>query len=371
MRICHALAGAGIGSPIHATPGPRRSAERWASTGRVARLQRGIVSRADQLVEHVVDPVEDHVARAAVRPERLDQAALRAHRRLLGRVDGHVGASEAVDRLLGVAHQEEAARLEPLALRVAGERRRDRGLPGVGVLELVDQQRVVARPQCRSRRGRVAQQVARPEDEVVEHQRPLAATRRGLVEHHARDGRQQPGQRVGSRLAEQLAERRARTRGRVARLVQGHAVAAPVRQVAEPRALPAVQVGGARQHALALQPVHGAQRLERRAELDQQQRAGVVARGAVEGHRRHRRPQPRQGAPVGRRAARAGTPPRRRRCRRAPAGAAPGPAGRRSAGRGRAPGRPPVLPRPRGPCPRAPRASAPRSADPPPGRRAP
>ncbi len=33
MRICHAFAGGGIGSPIQATPGPRRPAERWASTG--------------------------------------------------------------------------------------------------------------------------------------------------------------------------------------------------------------------------------------------------------------------------------------------------------------------------------------------------
>src|SRR5207244_2250049 len=87
-----------------------------------------------------------------------------------------VGAAEAVDRLLGVTDQEELAgheaELPPVALvglrRRGGKEPGDLGLEGVGVLELVEEEALEAGLGAAADLGLVAEEVARPGEEIVE-----------------------------------------------------------------------------------------------------------------------------------------------------------------------------------------------------------
>ena len=92
-------------------------------------------------------------------------------------VGGNVGATEPIDRLLGIADQKQRAganaKRPPAgigggALRLAAEPPEDLGLNRIGVLELVDEDVGEAFGECPAHVLVVAQQVARGEDQVVE-----------------------------------------------------------------------------------------------------------------------------------------------------------------------------------------------------------
>ena len=121
-------------------------------------------------------------------------------------VDGDVGAAKAVDRLLRVAdHGEPPGRRRELApvlvgrdRLIAGEQQGELGLDRVGVLELVDQHDLVAAAEVVARGLVVAQQVARPEQQVVEVRLArLEPLQRVLVDEPLDLG-EQAEQRVGA-----------------------------------------------------------------------------------------------------------------------------------------------------------------------------
>ncbi len=96
---------------------------------------------------------------------------------------GDVGPTEAVDRLLRVADEEEPTgqRWEVAGhgrcRRIGGEERRDLDLDGVGVLELVEQEPAVALRSSAADPSprRVAEHVAGQDEEVVEGEAPVPA----------------------------------------------------------------------------------------------------------------------------------------------------------------------------------------------------
>ena len=119
---------------------------------------------------------------------------------------GDVGAPEAVDRLLGVADDEEAPGLDgdlvPRPRRGIGVgRREERGeiaLDGVGVLELVEQEVRVALAQVAAHLPAVlgiAQHLACEHEEVVELEPTRALALAGLVERELRDRPRRAGAR--------------------------------------------------------------------------------------------------------------------------------------------------------------------------------
>jgi hypothetical protein len=105
-------------------------------------------------------------------------------------VDGDVGTSEAVDRLLGVAHDEELPGdgddLAPLAdLRIRrGQEQQDLGLQRVGVLELVDEEVAEALLEPRPHLRVVAHQIARPQQQVEEVEATAATLALLVVGEH-------------------------------------------------------------------------------------------------------------------------------------------------------------------------------------------
>ena len=108
-----------------------------------------------------------------------------------GEVRRDVGAAEAVDRLLGVADDEEPAgqRLQPggvvarLPDRVGRQPDGDLELDRVGVLELVEQQPLVALVEAAARPVVGGQQAPRQDQQVVELERPGRRPSLGAVEH--------------------------------------------------------------------------------------------------------------------------------------------------------------------------------------------
>ena len=125
----------------------------------------------------MVDPAE-HLGRG---PEVAREKPGRAlGEPLLGREEGgDVGAPEAVDRLLRIADEEQPpgvdAHLRPRTIAVGGivgaEQRGQLDLDRIGVLELVDQDAVVALPEPRPGRRTVlgiAQQRAGEHEQIVE-----------------------------------------------------------------------------------------------------------------------------------------------------------------------------------------------------------
>ena len=127
----------------------------------------------------------------------------------------HVGAAEAVDRLLGVADEHQrAVPVERLA--------QDRPLHRVGVLELVDQHHAVARPQ--PRRGDrpdvgSVERVAQPDQHVVVVDELLRRLRRSTSRaHRGGDAGALPGhgRRVGRVGSSSVAGSRRRRRARAA-----------------------------------------------------------------------------------------------------------------------------------------------------------
>jgi len=147
-----------------AEPGGPRPGEVRLALG-VNVLIRGLELRrravADATDKHGVYPVDDLWSRAPVQREANGDARGRsgsiAKDPAAGvRVHGHVGAPEAVDRLLGVSYQEKPAGNEVTGVGVAREGQGDLDLQGVCVLELVDKKRLNAGSQGVARFGVVA-----------------------------------------------------------------------------------------------------------------------------------------------------------------------------------------------------------------------
>ena len=157
-------------------PGGRRD----RLVGRLVGLLRG----QDELGEDAVHEAQDGGAGAEVLHEVQHGAALRGLRlaRELAE-EAHLGAAEAVDRLLGVAHHHERPGAVP------GEEARDLDLERVGVLELVDDQVAEAAAVPLAHARVVAQRVARHQQEVEEvEDAPLGL----LPRVQARDAAQGP-----------------------------------------------------------------------------------------------------------------------------------------------------------------------------------
>ena len=156
----------------------------------------------EDVVEYGVERGEQLRVRAEVRRDLLVRARERAVSHLV--VDGDVGAAEAVDRLLRVADDRQPARRRcqrpPVAVRllVACQEQRELRLDRIGVLELVDQHDLVAAPEVVARRLVRAQQVARPEQQVVEVRLAGGASLALVVVDELLDPRQQAQQRVGA-----------------------------------------------------------------------------------------------------------------------------------------------------------------------------
>ena len=116
-------------------------------------------------------------------------------------IDVDVGAAEAVDRLLRVAHEEKATGVgwsqRLVAPRPRGDvgpggrqEHRDLDLQRIGVLELVDEDTLVSRPTRRTNVG-IAEHVAREHEEVLEKQLTFVCPRRRPFEHRRRKRRNQ------------------------------------------------------------------------------------------------------------------------------------------------------------------------------------
>ena len=142
----------------------------------------------DELVEHVVDPVDDRRGRAEVAGER---DRLRVHEAGGAEEQVDVCPPEAVQRLLGIADEEELARARcPVVARLGrhGDGPDDVELQRIGVLVLVQQERLVALRQlpadARTVLG-VAHDRAAEDQQVVEGQPSRAAAGPGLLEREA------------------------------------------------------------------------------------------------------------------------------------------------------------------------------------------
>ena len=137
----------------------------------------GVDERLNELAEHVIDPRE-HRGRG---PEVAGEKARRRLREALagGQEGRDVGAPEAVDRLLGIADEEQPPGIDghfgPGPVAVGRIARAEQGgqldLDRIGVLELVDEDPAVPVAQTRARPRamlRVAEQRAREHEQIVE-----------------------------------------------------------------------------------------------------------------------------------------------------------------------------------------------------------
>jgi hypothetical protein len=168
--------GAGVGPRWRA--GPRRGE---AGEGHLGR------GRGEPRLADGVDPRDDARAAAEVRDE-VDGGDLGARAELLEQ--RHVGGSEAVDRLLGVAHDE-----QPAGLDTAGPARQAEDelvLHGIGVLVLVDEQEAVAALQLRADRRGVAHEAGGEHEEVVEGDAAGGEARPCLLEDVGHEGAEEP-----------------------------------------------------------------------------------------------------------------------------------------------------------------------------------
>ena len=144
----------------------------------------------DHRAEHAVDPVDDGGAGAEVGRQRGRRGVELGGR---GEVGRDVRPPEAVDRLLGVADDEQPAGDRPqprdvvarLAVGRRGQAHGDLELDRIGVLELVEEHPLVAIVQVAAGRRVGRQQAPGEHEEVVELERAGRGPRRGGVEHEA------------------------------------------------------------------------------------------------------------------------------------------------------------------------------------------
>ena len=149
--------------------------------------------------EGVVDPADDGLAGAEVGGER-DQPAVGAVAVLGRQEQGDVGAAEPVDGLLRVADDEQVAggdrdlvprqRAGVVGPGVGGgDAHGDLDLDRIGVLELVEQEALVAAVQALADGGVLADELAGEHEQVVERELAGLAPGVGGVEREARAGR--------------------------------------------------------------------------------------------------------------------------------------------------------------------------------------
>ena len=127
-------------------------------------------------LEALVDEGEDRGAGAEIGGDRQEAVGILGAKGVARlHVGADIGAAEAIDRLLGIADQEERARPDPepgpvvIAIdRLAAQPPEDFGLQRIGVLELIDEDMREALSQRAPDIVMVAQQIARGEDQIVE-----------------------------------------------------------------------------------------------------------------------------------------------------------------------------------------------------------
>ena len=250
------LAGAQLGrtglvvvgvAPEHADRRPDRRVGPDAVEGLVRRLRRqpAPLGGLDEQAEHVVDRVDQRPAGAVVGGER---HAVAAGAEPLGgpQEQRDVGPAEPVDRLLGVADEEQPAGLgrrpRPTGVGAGVGRGGDEDgqldLDGVGVLELVDEEAPVAvvdgGPHGRAVGG-VAQHLAGHDQQVVELELARHPALGGGVEGELAqlDGQPPAGRRAPRRCARRRTgrpARRARRGGRRGRRPRASCPCGPCRR---------------------------------------------------------------------------------------------------------------------------------------------
>jgi hypothetical protein len=182
----------------------------------------GVGFEGDQAAEHVVGELDDGAGRTEVGRQRHRLGA-----DLVGRsqVLGDVGAPEPVDRLLGIADDEEPAGQRPQAapgrhrvvrvgsLRgIVGVGRQPNGdleLDRVGVLELVEEHPLVAFVEQASDGGPFGDEPPREDEQVVELELPRSRALSGQLEHEAPEERTEQEPAVAAHALERLPRRRA------------------------------------------------------------------------------------------------------------------------------------------------------------------
>ena len=163
--------------------------------------------------EDVVGPPDHRLLRAEVLSQR-DAVRSKALPDFVQR--GDVGAPEPVDGLLGVADHEEFSGDDRCArpigglpvggvvVRVAGEEEGNLRLDGIGVLELVDEDVGEAALEVAAAVGGVPEEVARPDEQVVELGPPLASSSLRVVDDETPYLLREGEQRCRSRRAQLL-----------------------------------------------------------------------------------------------------------------------------------------------------------------------
>ena len=152
---------------------------------------------AHPLLEKPVDPADDRLLRAKILHQLDGLAAGLFHSRAQAFHLFHVGATEPVDRLLGIAHHEQLARLRTHLIPARGTnarvtRRRncfgqqhgDFRLDRVGVLGLVDQQVRVPPAEVIADGQVVPQQFACPHQQILKLRTTLGAPFLGVIQNH-------------------------------------------------------------------------------------------------------------------------------------------------------------------------------------------
>ncbi len=164
-------------------------------------------------------------------------------------IDRDVGAAEAIDRLLGIADDEETAglrlRLPPVGLAriVGGEQQQDLGLQRIGVLELVDEDALEAALEALAHAPVVAHQVACDEQQIEKIERAVLRLHLAIALQRARELLLQERREVGVGGHAELVEPAAQVGDGAQHLVARHALT-------ERRAAPMLDV---REHAIARQ----------------------------------------------------------------------------------------------------------------------
>ena len=168
----------------------RRDAGSAVVAGRLEPREPGLMRSGlgrEQLAEGAVDPLAEGGHGAEARGERRDLAAGRLDPLPDGLIDVDVGPPEPVDRLLGVADDEQRsgperhARPVPLRARRAREQQDHLGLDRVGVLELVDEEPAILVLEGGADLQVVAEQGRGVLEQVVVVQRDGAPAGRGGV----------------------------------------------------------------------------------------------------------------------------------------------------------------------------------------------
>ncbi len=146
-------------------------------------------------------------------------------------IDGHVGAAEPVDGLLGIADDEESSRvrlgLAPVGLAgiVGGKKQEDLRLQRIGVLKLVDEDALEAALKPLADPAVVAHQVARDEQEVEKVERAVLRLHLFVAQQRAAQLLLQERGEVGVRHHPELVEPRAQLGERARHALAGHVLA--------------------------------------------------------------------------------------------------------------------------------------------------